>query len=188
MRNFSDMENTSPLASAFASGARAGTKGRKNREKREAEKAEESTAAETANPASGAYPKMAEGGEVRSYESYFEPAMAMGGEVKGYAMGGEVMGYAEGGPVAGMMGIPEMEGPEVAQGAGPVSGPGGPKDDVIPAKLSDGEYIIPAEVVARKGTEFFDNLIAKVQEELAVREEGAEHTQTGTAIPPPGAM
>lgn len=179
MRNFSDMESTSPLASAFASGARVGAQGRKSREKRETKKAEESTAAETANPASGAYPKMAEGGEVRSYESYFEPAMAHGGEVKG---------YAEGGPVAGMMGIPEMEGPEVAQGAGPVSGPGGPKDDVIPAKLSDGEYIIPAEVVARKGTEFFDNLIAKVQEELAVREEGAEHTQTGTAIPPPGAM
>jgi hypothetical protein len=44
---------------------------------------------------------------------------------------------------------------------GEVEGPGGPKDDAIPARLSDGEYIIPAEVVRAKGTEFFDKLVAK---------------------------
>jgi len=42
---------------------------------------------------------------------------------------------------------------------GPVIGQGGPKDDAIPARLSNGEYVIPADVVARKGTEFFDKLL-----------------------------
>ncbi len=43
---------------------------------------------------------------------------------------------------------------------GPVVGAGGPRDDAIPARLSDGEYVIPADVVKRKGTEFFDKLLA----------------------------
>lgn len=47
-----------------------------------------------------------------------------------------------------------------AQG-GPVSGPGTGTSDSIPAKLSDGEYVIPADVVATKGKEFFDNLVRK---------------------------
>jgi hypothetical protein len=42
---------------------------------------------------------------------------------------------------------------------GEVDGPGGPKEDLIPASLSDGEYVIPAEVVRRKGTDFFDKLL-----------------------------
>ena len=34
-------------------------------------------------------------------------------------------------------------------------------DDTIPAKLSEGEYVIPADVVRAKGVEFFDKLLAK---------------------------
>lgn len=34
---------------------------------------------------------------------------------------------------------------------GRIAGPGGPKDDVIPAYLSDGEYVFPAEAVNRMG-------------------------------------
>lgn len=44
---------------------------------------------------------------------------------------------------------------------GEVDGPGGPTEDAIPARLSDGEYIIPADVVRKKGSEFFDRLVAK---------------------------
>ena len=40
-------------------------------------------------------------------------------------------------------------------------GIGGPVDDKIPAMLSNGEYVIPADVVKAKGVEFFDKLKAK---------------------------
>jgi hypothetical protein len=47
--------------------------------------------------------------------------------------------------------------------AGPVTGPsdGSGIDDQVPAKLSAGEYVIPADVVNKKGSEFFDRLVAK---------------------------
>ena len=34
---------------------------------------------------------------------------------------------------------------------GQISGPGGPKDDLVPAMLSDGEFVIPADVVSHLG-------------------------------------
>lgn len=68
---------------------------------------------------------------------------------------------------------------------GEVDGPGGPTDDAIDAKLSDGEFIIPADVVKRKGTEFFDKLILKVKTENAEREENAQVTDEAMGIPPP---
>lgn len=81
------------------------------------------------------------------------------------------------------------EGGEVsAIPTGEVSGPGGPKDDAIPAKLSDGEYVIPAEVVLRKGTEFFDKLVQKVHEEQGQREQDAQVSQHAMAIPPRAAI
>jgi hypothetical protein len=42
---------------------------------------------------------------------------------------------------------------------GYISGPGGPTDDLIPSWLSNGEYVIPARVVASLGVGFFDELI-----------------------------
>jgi hypothetical protein len=68
---------------------------------------------------------------------------------------------------------------------GEIEGPGGPTDDAIDAKLSDGEFIIPADVVKRKGTEFFDKLIQKVQTENAEREQNAQVTDEAMGIPPP---
>lgn len=46
---------------------------------------------------------------------------------------------------------------------GDVAGPGDGSgiDDQIPAYLSDGEYVIPADVVQAKGEEFFDKLLEK---------------------------
>lgn len=46
----------------------------------------------------------------------------------------------------------------------PAPDAGGGDNQMIPAKT--GEYIIPSEVVARKGTQFFDNLIKKTLEEV----------------------
>ncbi|MDX1297284.1 MAG: hypothetical protein R3260_03450 [Pseudomonas sp.] len=96
--------------------------------------------------------------------------------------GGEFTSYANGGETA----IP-MEGEYIPAGT-EVQGPGGPKDDMIDAKLSDGEFVIPEEVVRRKGTEFFDKLIEKTHKDLAERAQGAQVTPNGTAIPPPTSM
>jgi hypothetical protein len=43
---------------------------------------------------------------------------------------------------------------------GPVSGPGTGTSDSVPAHLSNGEFVIPADVVRAKGTEFFQRLVA----------------------------
>jgi len=47
-------------------------------------------------------------------------------------------------------------GPEGLAYGGYVSGPGGPRDDEIDARLSDGEYVIDAETVDAFGPEFFE--------------------------------
>jgi len=44
---------------------------------------------------------------------------------------------------------------------GEVNGPGTGTSDSIPARLSDGEYVIPADVVERLGVGFFDRLRAQ---------------------------
>ncbi|MGX9297481.1 phage tail tip lysozyme [Tsukamurella paurometabola] len=41
---------------------------------------------------------------------------------------------------------------------GPIAGPGGPRADLIPAMLSDGEYVINAAAVAKYGVGMFDEL------------------------------
>jgi hypothetical protein len=46
-----------------------------------------------------------------------------------------------------------------AAGGGPVVGMGGPRDDMIRADLSNGEYVIPAHVVRDKGVDFFDKML-----------------------------
>lgn len=50
-----------------------------------------------------------------------------------------------------------------AKGAegGPVQAPGGPTDDAGALAISDGEYVVPADVVRRLGTNHFDKLIEK---------------------------
>lgn len=93
-----------------------------------------------------------------------------------YFTGGASLGFAEGGEARA---IPEE---------GLISGPGGPKGDAIPARVSDGEYIMPAEVVRRKGTEFFDKLVAKVREEEEQRGQTAQVTGHALALPPPQAI
>lgn len=54
-------------------------------------------------------------------------------------------------------------------GAGPVSGPGGPVDDKIPAMLSDGEYVIPADTVKAIGKDKLDKLVARTHTPAAIQ-------------------
>ena len=82
----------------------------------------------------------------------------------GGALSGASIGSSFGPIGAGIgAGIGGLAGALFADG-GPVDGPGGPKGDAIPARLSDGEYIIPAEVVEWKGKEFFAKTIDKARE------------------------
>ena len=50
-----------------------------------------------------------------------------------------------------------------------MQGPGGPVDDKVPAMLSNGEYVIPADVVKAKGLEFFEKLKQKYHTPAAVQ-------------------
>lgn len=60
----------------------------------------------------------------------------------------EVMGYKAGGPVAKP---PKVRPGSTTRGGGKVSGPGGPKDDRVPALLSDGEFVLPVGTVKKYG-------------------------------------
>jgi hypothetical protein len=50
---------------------------------------------------------------------------------------------------------------------GPVIGPGGPKDDQVNAKLSHGEYVMPAEVVQFFGMDRLNKMVQKAKEGAA---------------------
>lgn len=61
----------------------------------------------------------------------------------------EVMGYKAGGPVAKRP--PKVRPGSTTRAGGKVSGPGGPKDDRVPALLSDGEFVLPVGTVKKYG-------------------------------------
>ena len=99
----------------------------------------------------------------------------MGGAgMRGYAMGGLVEPPLKGG-LGQMMPNGQYLRPQkkpdfmINQGyaeGGPVEGPGGPKDDLINAKLSDGEFVMPAEVVEFYGLDRLHKMMAKAKEGL----------------------
>ena len=80
--------------------------------------------------------------------------LADGGEVEGVPTGAVAGQQRRGMP---MQGIPFDEDGDVDTGIGDGSG----VDDAVPAMLSDGEFVIPADVVRKKGEEFFEKLIEK---------------------------
>lgn len=55
---------------------------------------------------------------------------------------------------------------------GHIQGPGSGVSDDIPAMLSDGEYVIPADVVEALGVPFFDSLRAKYHTPAAMQKRG----------------
>lgn len=62
-----------------------------------------------------------------------------------YGIGSELDWWADGGPV------PKMRPGSMGAKGGEVDGPGGPKDDLIPAMLSDGEFVLPVGTVKKYG-------------------------------------
>lgn len=79
----------------------------------------------------------------------------------GMACGGKVQhGYAGGGPTVGL--IEGKVDPTVADDT-TITTPSGAEFN---AKI--GEYVIPQEVVAAKGTEFFDNMVLKTKQKLGL--------------------
>lgn len=77
----------------------------------------------------------------------------------GGSLGAKMFGFADGG--------------KVHDGAGPVSGPGGPVDDKVPAMLSNGEYVLPADTVKAIGKKKLDRLVADTHTPAAVQRKQA---------------
>lgn len=82
------------------------------------------------------------------------------GKVAGFAAGKFFPGLADGGMsekektrTTKMFGLKPHDRP------GKVKGPGNGIDDKIPAMLSNGEYVIPADVVEKYGVAFFDSMV-----------------------------
>lgn len=93
------------------------------------------------------------------------PAGAEGGTVTKQGIG--VPAYAEGGtvdinrmPTNTALPAPALPAPQAIL-------PGGPKADDVPARLSEGEFVVPAEVLKWKGEEFFEKTIRKSAEDKA---------------------
>lgn len=88
-------------------------------------------------------------------------ALALGSALNLFADGGMV--YAKGGVVEG-----EPEDRVDGEHGGPVDGPGGPKDDKIPAWLSDGEFVMPVGAVQLFGVHRLEKM----------RQQGLEHERS----------
>jgi len=70
------------------------------------------------------------------------------------SVGAKLLGFADGG-------MPRKR--------GIVRGPGGPVDDMIPAMLSDGEYVIPADTVKAIGKKNLDKVVDKTHTPAAIQ-------------------
>lgn len=82
------------------------------------------------------------------------------------------LGFATGGAsgaLSALTGVKFADGGKVHVGKGPVSGPGGPVDDKIPAMLSDGEYVLPTDTVKKIGKKKLDKLVAETHTPAAVQ-------------------
>jgi hypothetical protein len=94
------------------------------------------------------------------------------GSLLGMGIKGAI-GYATGGwaGAGNMIGGAKIfaDGGKVHNGSGPVDGPGGPVDDKVPALLSDGEYVLPADTVQKLGRRNLDKLVDKTHTPAAIQ-------------------
>lgn len=65
--------------------------------------------------------------------------------------------------------LKQQKKPVKKAGGGMVRGPGGPVDDKIPAMLSNGEYVLPADTVKAIGTHKLDKLVKDTHTPAAVQ-------------------
>jgi len=112
-------------------------------------------------------------GSEPSYSNVLKPFMG-GGTVQGYAKGGTIMSAPL---MAASAGEAEHKGSHYVQGAG------GGQDDLIPAKLADGEYVFDAEIVSALGDGSNKEGARKLD---AWRESIRKHKRSGplSTIPP----
>lgn len=88
------------------------------------------------------------------------------GSLAGSAAGWAKFAAADGGNVR-RTGIGYADGTHV--GAGAVEGPGGPVDDKIPAMLSNGEYVLPADTAKKIGIKKLDKVVKETHTPAAVQ-------------------
>lgn len=69
-------------------------------------------------------------------------------------------------------GLKKADGGKIHKGKGKVSGPGGPVDDKVPAMLSDGEYVLPADTVEKVGVSTLNTLVKKTHTPAARQRRG----------------
>jgi len=69
-------------------------------------------------------------------------------------------------------GMRRADGGIIHKGKGAVRGPGGPVDDQVPAMLSDGEYVLPADTVKRIGKKKLDAIVKKTHTPAAKQRRG----------------
>jgi hypothetical protein len=89
------------------------------------------------------------------------------GSLAGTIGGAYIMKRADGGPIQRRGALRLADGTHV--GKGPVSGPGGPVDDQVPALLSDGEYVLPADTTKKIGKENLDKIVKETHTPAAVQ-------------------
>lgn len=87
--------------------------------------------------------QQAAGGFAKGVGSLIGTGLSMG-TGGGASVGAKLLGFADGGPL---------------EKKGAISGPGGPVDDKIPAMLSNGEYVLPADTVKKIGKEKLDKVV-----------------------------
>lgn len=100
-----------------------------------------------------------------------------------YRSGGTVQHHAEGGKILSSPLMAASGGDVPHKGSHYVQGAGGGQDDLIPAKLADGEYVFDAEIVAALGDGSNKEGAKKLD---AMREAIRKHKRSGSlkTIPP----
>jgi hypothetical protein len=100
-----------------------------------------------------------------------------------YINGGTIQNYAEGGKIMASPLMAASGGDVPHKGSHYVQGAGGGQDDLIPAKLADGEYVFDAEIVAALGDGSNKEGAKKLD---AMREAIRKHKRGGSlkSIPP----
>ena len=99
----------------------------------------------------------------------------IGGGLALYSIGNAAGWWADGG---------EVEPGAVGQ-TGDVSGPGGPKDDLIPAMLSDGEFVLPVGAVKKFGLDKLEKMRQaglEFEQQLGINKGGHGQSRTGSKV------
>lgn len=115
--------------------------------------------------------------KISDYPSFMQPGYALGGVVSQAKMEGQKREHERYTPFHVKRGVMDHKFEGYA-GGGAISGPGGPTSDSVPAtidgdkpaRLSNGEYVLPVEAVKHigggdhtKGTQILDKFLANVR-------------------------